>query len=63
VPDAPTTIKCDDAGQQAVLGITSTTAQVTIPAMCNGQTTVQAEIYLQVYGINGELTQVYYTYQ
>jgi hypothetical protein len=49
-----------------VLGITSTTAQVTIPATCgtqNPNTTVQAEIYLQVYGINGELSQVYYTFQ
>jgi hypothetical protein len=29
----------------------------------NPNTTVQAEIYLQVYGINGELSQVYYTFQ
>ena len=59
----PSSIKCDDAGSQVVLGITATTAQVTIPTTCSGQPTVEAEIYLQVYGINGELTQVYYTYQ
>ena len=55
--------KCDDMGMQAVLGITTTTAQVTIPATCNSLPTAQAEIYLQVYGINGELTQVYYQFQ
>jgi hypothetical protein len=59
----PSSIKCDDAGSQVVLGITATTAQVTIPPTCSGSPTVEAEIYLQVYGINGELTQVYYTYQ
>jgi hypothetical protein len=63
VPNAPSTVKCDDMGEQAVLGTTATTAQVTIPATCSSQATAQAEIYLQVYGINGELTTVYYTYQ
>ncbi len=63
VPDNPSTLKCDDMGEQVVLGITSTTAQVTIPAMCSNLSTVQAEIYLQVYGVNGELSSVYYTYK
>jgi len=63
VPNQPTTIKCDDGGEQVVLGITATTAQVTIPNTCGGQPTAQAEIYLLVYGVNGELTTVYYTYQ
>ncbi len=43
--------------------IGTTTANVTILPTCNSLTTVQAEIYVQVYGINGELTQVYYTFQ
>lgn len=63
VPNDPSTFKCDDMGELVVLGITSTTAQVTIPAQCSNKTTVEAEIYLQVYGINGELTSVYYTFR
>ncbi len=63
IPNDPGTFKCDDQGEQVVLSITSITAQITIPATCNSQTTVQAKIYLQVYGINGELSQVYYTFQ
>ena len=51
----PSTIKCDDMGEVVVLGITSTTGQITIPATCGGLPTAEAEIYLQVYGINGEL--------
>jgi hypothetical protein len=61
-PGDPGTFKCDDGGEQVVLGITSTSGVVTIPATCHGNATLQAEIYLQVFGINGELTQVYYTY-
>ena len=59
----PSTVKCDDMGEQVVLGTASTTAQVTIPATCNSVATAQAEIYLQVYGINGELSMVFYTFQ
>ena len=55
-------LKCDDSGNQNVLGITATSATVTIPSTCQGHPTVSAEIYLQVFGINGELTSVYYTY-
>jgi hypothetical protein len=62
-PNNSSTFKCDDQGVQVVLGTTATTAQITIPATCHSQPTVQAEIYLQVYGINSELTQVYYQYQ
>ena len=62
VPDAPGTYKCDDSGSQNVLGITATSATVTIPAKCNNLDAYAAEIYLQVFGINGELTSVYYTY-
>ncbi len=64
-PNDPMTVKCDDQGEKVVLGITSTTAQVTIPATCGTgapNNTMQAEIYIQVYGINGELSQVYYTF-
>lgn len=53
--------KCDDMGATAAFTGT-TSASVTIPASCNGASTFQAEIYLQVYGINGELSTVYYTY-
>lgn len=59
---SPSTFKCDNGGMTPVLSTTSTTAQVTIPATCNGEPTTQAEIYLQVYGVNGELTMAYYTY-
>ncbi len=56
--------KCDDQGNQVVLGITSTQAlNITVPATCAGVPINWAEIYLQVYGINGELSQVYYTFQ
>jgi len=64
-PNDPLTVKCDDSGSQNVLGITATSATVTIPATCpkiGGAATLAAEIYLQVFGINGELTSVYYTY-
>ncbi len=53
--------KCDDMG--ATAAFTSTTsASITIPATCNGKPTFRGEIYLQVYGINGEFSTVYYTY-
>ncbi len=56
--------KCDDMGEIVVLGINSRSGQITIPATCGGPTqfTDQAEIYLQVYGINGEMTTVYYQF-
>ena len=53
--------KCDDQGATASF-TSATSASIRIPATCNGQSTFQAEIYLQVYGINGELSMVYYTY-
>jgi hypothetical protein len=62
VPNDQATVKCDDMGEVVVLGITSTHGQITIPATCNGKATAEAEIYLQVYGINGEFTTVYYTF-
>ncbi len=63
--NSPSTLKCDDMGETTVLGTTSTTGQITIPATCGqaAAATLQAEIYLQVYGINGEFTTVYYTFQ
>jgi hypothetical protein len=64
-PNDPATLKCDDSGSQNVLGIDQTSASVTIPAHCpigSSNPTLAAEIYLQVFGINGELTSVYYTY-
>ncbi len=57
------TLKCDDMGEQVVLGTTSTSAQMTIPATCSGYATTSAEIYILVNGVNGEMSTVYYTYQ
>lgn len=61
--DGVSTFKCDDMGQVALVSPTATSTNITVPAQCNGHNINWGEIYIQVYGINGELTQVYYEFQ
>jgi len=55
--------KCDDMGEVTIVSATSTSATPTIPTTCGGAQTPSAEIYVQAYGVNGELSMGYWQFQ
>lgn len=55
------TIQCDTKGP--LLGITATTATITIPTTCSGMPVLQVNLNLGVEGVNGEREQVIYQFQ
>jgi hypothetical protein len=57
----PSTIQCDTDGP--ILGITATSATVTVPATCSGMPVLQVNLNLDVEGVNGEREQVIYQFQ
>ena len=56
-PNAPGTQACE---MDQTLPASAVTGSVTIPSTCSGLATVQAEVYLQAWGVAGEFTTAYY---
>ncbi|MBI2768809.1 MAG: hypothetical protein HYX47_04260 [Burkholderiales bacterium] len=54
------TLRCETEAS-AVLGVTSTSATLSIPATCSGQPVVLVNLNLAVNGVNGERTAVVYS--
>jgi hypothetical protein len=57
----PATIQCDTDGP--ILGITATSATVTVPTTCSGLPVLQVNLNLSVDGVNGEREEVIYQFQ
>jgi hypothetical protein len=59
------TLSCnsDTTGSDPILGTTSTSGAVTIPATCGGKPVTEANLNLNVDGVNGERATVIYTFK